>query len=88
MSIPFEAKAADGLEHLGLKVAARHLDQAAQQAAANQWSYTHFLGYLLDANWKNAAGGRSSCPCSSPGSPIENAWKTSTMTPSPRSTGA
>jgi DNA replication protein DnaC len=36
------------LEHLGLKTAAQHLDQAAQQAAANQWSYTHFLGYLLD----------------------------------------
>lgn len=48
MSIPFEAKAATGLEHLGLKVARQHLDQAAQQAAADDWSYTHFLGYLLD----------------------------------------
>jgi hypothetical protein len=48
MSIPFEAKAAQGLEHLGLKVAQEHLDQVAQQAAAEQWSYTHFLGYLLD----------------------------------------
>lgn len=48
MSIPYESKAMTGLEHLGLEVAARHLDQTAQQAAAGQWSYTHFLGYLLD----------------------------------------
>jgi DNA replication protein DnaC len=48
MSIPYESKAAAGLEHLGLKVASQQLDQAAQQAAAGQWSYTHFLGYLLD----------------------------------------
>jgi len=44
----YEAKAAAGLEHLGLKVAGRQLDQSAQQAAAAHWSYTHFLGYLLD----------------------------------------
>jgi DNA replication protein DnaC len=50
MSIPYEAMAAAGLEHLGLKTARDHLDQAAQQAAANQWSYTHFLGYLLDGD--------------------------------------
>jgi DNA replication protein DnaC len=30
------------------KTAAQHLDPAAQQAAANHWSYTHFLGYVLD----------------------------------------
>ncbi len=48
MSIPFEAKATAGLEQLGLKVAHQHLDQVSQQAAAGQWSYTHFLGYLLD----------------------------------------
>lgn len=48
MSIPFEDKALCGLEQLGLKTARRHVDQAAQQAAAGQWSYTHFLGYLLD----------------------------------------
>ena len=48
MSIPYEAKAASGLEKLGLDVAAGHLDQTAQQAAAGQWTYTHFLGYLLD----------------------------------------
>jgi DNA replication protein DnaC len=48
MSVPYEAKAVEALEHLGLKVAGQHLDQAAQQAAAGQWSYTHFLGYLLD----------------------------------------
>jgi DNA replication protein DnaC len=48
MSIAYEAKAAAGLERLGLKVALGHLDQVAQQAAASQWSYTHFLGCLLD----------------------------------------
>jgi DNA replication protein DnaC len=44
----FEAKAQSGLEHLGLSVARDRLDQAAQRAAAEQWSYSHFLGYLLD----------------------------------------
>jgi DNA replication protein DnaC len=44
----YEHKAAAALETLGLKTAGEHLDQAAQQAAAGQWSYTHFLGYLLD----------------------------------------
>jgi DNA replication protein DnaC len=48
MSIPFEAKAAEGLEQLGLKVAHQRLDQTAQRAAAGGWSYTHFLGCLLD----------------------------------------
>jgi DNA replication protein DnaC len=44
----FEATARDGLDQLGLSVAAGHLDSAAQRAAAEQWSYSHFLGYLLD----------------------------------------
>ena len=44
----YEAKAHDGLDRLGLSVAAEHLDGAAQRAAAEQWSYSHFLGYLLD----------------------------------------
>lgn len=45
----FEQKASAALEHLGLSVALTQLDQAAQQASAHDWSYTHFLGYLLDA---------------------------------------
>jgi len=32
---------------LELKVAAEQLDTVAQTAAAEGWSYTHFLGYLL-----------------------------------------
>ena len=48
MSIPYEAQARDGLEQLGLSTAGAQLDGAAQRAAAEQWSYTHFLGYLLD----------------------------------------
>lgn len=48
MSVPYEEKARDGLERLGLSVAAAQLDGAAQRAAAENWSYTHFLGYLLD----------------------------------------
>jgi DNA replication protein DnaC len=48
MSIPYEERAAQGLETLGLNVARGHLDGAAQRAAAESWSYTHFLGYLLD----------------------------------------
>lgn len=53
MSIAFENKATQALEQLGLGVAMSHLDQAAQQAAAQQWSYTHFLGYLLDGEMKD-----------------------------------
>lgn len=48
MSVPYETRAKDGLEKLGLTVAGEHLDSAAQRAAAEGWSYTHFLGYLLD----------------------------------------
>jgi DNA replication protein DnaC len=44
MSIAYEAKAADGLAQLGLSAAREQLDTAAAEA----WSYTHFLGYLLD----------------------------------------
>jgi DNA replication protein DnaC len=48
MSVPFEARAGEGLEELGLDVARGHLDGVAQRAAAEGRSYTHFLGYLLD----------------------------------------
>jgi len=48
MSILYEVKATEALDSLGLKTAREHLDQTAQQAAASQWTYTHFLGYLLD----------------------------------------
>ncbi len=48
MSIPYAEKAATALEQLGLSVAQEHLDQVSQQAAAHNWSYSHFLGYLLE----------------------------------------
>ena len=48
MSVAYEAKAGAALERLGLTVALEQLDQASQRAAAEQWSYSHFLGYLLD----------------------------------------
>lgn len=48
MSHAYEQQAMTGLQQLGLSVAEQHLDQAAQQAAAAGWSYTHFLGYLLE----------------------------------------
>ena len=48
MSLTYEEKAVTGLERLGLNVAIRQLDSVSQQAAAANWSYTHFLGYLLD----------------------------------------
>jgi DNA replication protein DnaC len=44
----YEAKAHQGLDQLGLNIAADHLDSAAQRAAAENWSYSHFLGYLLE----------------------------------------
>jgi DNA replication protein DnaC len=49
----YEATARDGLDRLGLTVALDHLDSAAQRAAAEQWSYSHFLGYLLDGELKD-----------------------------------
>ncbi len=48
MSVTYEEKAPSALEQLGLTVARGHLDGASQRAAAEQWSYSHFLGYLLD----------------------------------------
>jgi DNA replication protein DnaC len=48
MSTTLESRATEGLEHLGLTVARAHLDGAAQRAAAEGWTYTYFLGYLLD----------------------------------------
>jgi DNA replication protein DnaC len=48
MSAVMEHRARAGLSDLGLSVAAEHLDSLAQQAAAAQWSYTHFLGCVLD----------------------------------------
>lgn len=47
MTVAFEERARSGLEQLGLNTARDHLDTAAQRAAAEGWSYTHFLGYLL-----------------------------------------
>ena len=48
MSQIYEAKARDGLRELGLEVAEAQLDTVSQQAAADQWSYSHFLGALLE----------------------------------------
>jgi hypothetical protein len=48
MSAAYEAKASAALEELGLGVALAHLDHVSQQAAAEGWSYSHFLGYLLE----------------------------------------
>lgn len=48
MSKVHEEKAVALLEELGLSVAGRHLDGVCQRAAAEGWSYGHFLGYLLD----------------------------------------
>jgi len=47
MSIILEGKARDGLLELKLDHAHELLDTTAQRAAAEQWSYTQFLGYLL-----------------------------------------
>jgi DNA replication protein DnaC len=43
----FEEKASACLSELGLCVAHDRLDSACQRAAAEGWSYSHFLGYLL-----------------------------------------
>lgn len=49
MSVVHEDKAASALGTLGLTVARDQLDGASQRAAAESWSYSHFLGYLLEA---------------------------------------
>jgi DNA replication protein DnaC len=48
MSASYEQLAADGLEQIGATTARGQLDQVAQQAAAAGWSYSHFLGRLLE----------------------------------------
>ena len=52
MSIVLEETASAGLAQLGLYHARNRLEGASQQAAAEQWSYAHFLGYLLAAELK------------------------------------
>ena len=52
MSSTYEAKAVEGLEQLGMTIAREQLDTTAQKAAAHKWSYSHFLGYLLEAELK------------------------------------
>lgn len=47
-AITYEDKASGGLEQLGLTIAREHLDTASLLAAAERWSYSHFLGYLLE----------------------------------------
>lgn len=48
MSVNYEQLATDGLEQIGATTARGQLDQIAQQAAAASWSYSHFLGRLLE----------------------------------------
>ena len=48
MSVNYEQLATDGLEQIGATTACGQLDQSAQQAAAAGWSYSHFLGRLLE----------------------------------------
>jgi DNA replication protein DnaC len=48
----YPSRAMEGLQTLGLDVAHAQLDAVAQRAAADGWSYTHFLGCLLDGELK------------------------------------
>jgi DNA replication protein DnaC len=48
MSVNYEQLAADALEQIGATTSRAQLDQVAQQAAAASWSYSHFLGRLLE----------------------------------------
>jgi hypothetical protein len=48
MSAAYEQLAVDALEQIGATTARAQLDQIAQQAAARSWSYSHFLGRLLE----------------------------------------
>ncbi|MGA7124011.1 MAG: IS21-like element helper ATPase IstB [Polyangiaceae bacterium] len=48
MSANYEQLALDALEKIEATTALAQLDQIAQQAAAGNWSYSHFLGRLLE----------------------------------------
>ena len=48
MSAAYEQLASSALEAIGATTALSQLDQIAQQAAAEDWSYTQFLGRLLE----------------------------------------
>jgi DNA replication protein DnaC len=49
MSAVHEQLASDGLLLIGAQTAHAQLDSVAQQAAAAHWTYSHFLGRLLEA---------------------------------------
>lgn len=48
MSVTYEQKAYDALKQLNLQTALVQLDLSAQKAASESWTYSHFLGYLLE----------------------------------------
>lgn len=48
----YEELAKTGLEELKMTTALDSLDTVSQEAAAGEWSYSHFLGYLLDGELK------------------------------------
>ena len=48
MSLAYEELASHALQQLGATTALSKLDHIAQQAAAEAWSYSHFLGRLLE----------------------------------------
>jgi hypothetical protein len=48
MSVNYEQPGLDGLLQIGAATAHAQLDSVAQQAAAGHWSYSHFLGRLLE----------------------------------------
>ena len=71
MSRLYEEKALSALEELGLSVARERLDTTCQQAAAQQWSYSHFLGFLLSGELDERHRKRpSSLICSLPAFPL------------------
>jgi len=69
MSVNYEQLAQDALLQINATTAHAQLDGIAQQAAAIHWSYTHFLGRLLEpetppgANaWLRPACTSRACP--------------------------
>ena len=57
MSVQMEERASSALLELKLLTARDHLDSVCQQAAAAGWSYSHFLGYLLDGELRERRRG-------------------------------
>jgi hypothetical protein len=82
MSVAYEQVALSALEQIGATTALSQLDQLAQRAAAEEWSYSHFLG-RSSPSWPLGVHASSKPTCALPVRLISSGSKTSTSPSSP-----